>query len=187
MLLDLYSTLLTRVEVRPVEYVAPVVIRPIRPDDEGKLGAFFRGLSDRSRHRRFHAVMNDLPADVLARFVRPDGCDEVALVAVMRRLGGESVIGEVRYAIIDGKTRKAEFAIAVADVAQGIGLGKRLLRGLMRRATENKVAVLYGDVLPENQAMLALAREFGFRQRRDPHDPRLLLVEKSLEAARLAV
>jgi len=187
MLLDLYSTLLTRIEDRSVDYVAPIVIRPIRADDEEKLGAFFRGLSERSRHCRFHAVMNELPADVLARFVRPDGYDQVALVAVMRRPGGERVIGESRYVVIDNQARKAEFAIAVADVAQGLGLGKRLLRGLMRRAVENQVAVLFGDVLPENQPMLALAREFGFKQRRDPHEPRLFLVEKSLEAARLAV
>ena len=187
MLLDLHSALLTRIDGRSVDYVAPIVIRPIRPDDEGKLGAFFRGLSDSSRHRRFHAVMNELPADVVARFARPDGYDQVALVAVMGRPGGERLIGEARYVVIDDQARKAEFAIAVADIAQGLGLGKRLLRGLMRRATENQVAVLFGDVLPENRPMLALAREFGFKQRRDPHEPRLLLVEKSLEAARLAV
>jgi len=38
------------------------VIRAIRPDDEFKLDAFFRGLSPVSRHRRFLAVINELPA-----------------------------------------------------------------------------------------------------------------------------
>ena len=157
-----------------------VSIRPIRPEDERGLGEFFRNLSHRSRQRRFHGGLNELPPDLVARFVRPDKRAETALVAVVARGGRDALIGEARYVVSNSSTRDAEIAIAVADAAQGRGLGKRLLRGLLRRAAANKIARLYGDVAPDNGAMLALASAFGFRQRRDPTDARLLLVERSL-------
>jgi acetyltransferase len=157
-----------------------ISIRPVRPEDECGLGEFFRNLSDRSRQRRFHGGLNELPPDLLAHFARPDNAAEMALVAVAVCGGREALIGEARYVVSSNNTRDAEIAIAVADAAQGRGLGKRLLRGLLRRAADNRIARLHGDVLPDNGAMLALASAFGFRQRRDPTDARLLLVERSL-------
>jgi len=185
MVFQLFSTLLEwrkpSVE-RAAEESTPIVIRPIRPDDEPRLVAFFNGLSPRSRHRRFHGVVNELPPEIVSRFVHPDGRDELALVAVVKRGGREMVIAEARYALSGSATRSAEFAIVVADSSQGHGLGTRLLRSLMRRAAENQISKLYGDVLPDNGAMLRLAGAFGFRQRRDPDDPRLLRVEKTVLA-----
>ena len=182
MILELYSTLLTLREQRAAQDPAPIVIRPIRPEDEANLLAFFEGLSPRSRHRRFHAAVNELPPDVIARFVRANGRDELALVAVAKQNGRETVIGEARYVLSSCKTRCAEIAIVVADAAQGVGLGKRMLRSLMRRAAENQITQLYGEVMPDNRAMLGLAGAFGFRQRRDPDDPRLFRVEKTVSA-----
>jgi len=187
MVFQLFSTLLAWRKRRAdsaAEETAPIVIRPVRPADEPLLVAFFNGLSPRSRHRRFHGVVNELPPDIVSRFVHPDGRDELALVAVVKHGGKEMVIAEARYALCGNKTRSAEFAIVVADSSQGHGLGTRMLRSLMRRAAENQITKLYGDVLPDNGAMLRLAGAFGFRQRRDPDDPRLLRVEKTVLAGR---
>jgi acetyltransferase len=162
------------------ELSTSIVIRPIRPDDEDDLGTFYRTLSPASRHRRFLAVMNELPPSLLARFVRPDGRDEVALVAIATDGRAQSVVGEARFSFDAKCGGCAEFAIAVTDPEQRRGLGERLLRALLRYAAENDIACVYGDVLPDNQAILGLAHKLDFRERRSPIDPRLLRVEVAI-------
>jgi len=156
------------------------VIRTIRPDDESKLDAFFRGLSPVSRHRRFLAVINELPAELLAHFARPDGNTEVALVATTGAGSNESIVGEARFVVGAEESRCAEFALVVSDRAQGRGLGQRLLGTLIQRALDNDVACVHGDLLPDNHPMLGLARKYGFSEGRNPADPRLLRVRKTL-------
>lgn len=160
----------------------PVVVRSIRPEDEANLTAFFRGLSPGSRNRRFLAVMNDVPATLIAHFVRPDTRNEMALVAITSDGVTETVVGEARFVADHGQPNYAEFAIVVSDAAQGRGVGERLLRALIRRAHVAGVDRLYGDVLPENRAMLRLAGKLGFIEGRDPLDPRLLRVHRTLHA-----
>jgi acetyltransferase len=160
-----------------------IVIRPIRPDDERALGAFFRSLSPRSRHRRFLAVMNELPAPLLARFARPDGRNEAAFVATAWTGSEEMIVGDARYTAIVRPEGSAEFALAVHDRVQGCGVGERLLRALLRRANQSGMTRLFGDVLPDNRPMLALARKCGFSERRSPLDPRLVEVQSFLHAA----
>jgi acetyltransferase len=162
----------------PVE--TPIVIRPIRPDDEARLDAFFRSLSPKARHRRFLAVVNELPQALLARLVRPDGRNEAALVATSGTGRAESIVGEARFVADDTGPDCVEFAVAIADRAQGRGLGERMLRGLFRRAVERGITCVFGDVLPDNYAMLSLARKFGFSEGLNPLDPRLVRVRKSL-------
>jgi len=179
-MLDLEDATETSLDFEVEESSTSIVIRPIRPDDEDDLGAFFRTLSPASRHRRFLAVMNELPPSLLTRFARPDGRDEVALVAVATDGGAQSVVGEARFSFDAKCGGCAEFAIAVTDPKQRRGLGERLLRALLRRAAENNIACVYGDVLPDNHAILGLARKLDFRERRSPIDPRLLRVEVAL-------
>jgi RimJ/RimL family protein N-acetyltransferase len=158
-------------------------IRKARPDDEARLARFFQGLSPRSRHQRFLAVINELPAAVIKRFVERNTADEMSLFAVMTdRDDHETLIGEARYARADRSSR-AEFALAIADAAQAMGIGRCLLRALMRYARANGIETLFGDVLPENQGMLALAHELGFAERRDQHDARLRYVERPVGRA----
>jgi acetyltransferase len=177
---DLQETPASDSELRSGERAEGIIIRPIRPDDEPALGVFFSSLLPVSRHRRFLAVMNELPAPVLARFARPEAPDEVALVATARDGGKESMVGEARFVFDAHACRCAELAVAVTDAEQGRGLGERLRRGLIRRARDAGVACVYGDVLPDNHAMLGLARKLGFSERRSPADPRLLRVERAI-------
>jgi acetyltransferase len=177
---DLEDTAEAVLDIEAQDLSTSIVIRPIRPDDEDDLGAFFRTLSPNSRHRRFLAVVNELPPSVLSRFARPDGRDEVALVAVASDGRAQPVVGEARFAFDAKCGGCAEFAIAVTDPEQRRGLGERLLRALLRYAAENDIACVYGDVLPDNQAILGLARKLAFRERRSPADPRLLRIETTI-------
>jgi len=177
---DMEDTAEAVLDIEAQDLSTSIVIRPIRPDDEDDLGAFFRTLSPNSRHRRFLAVVNELPPSVLSRFARPDGRDEVALVAIASDGRSQPVVGEARFAFDADCGGCAEFAIAVTDPEQRRGLGERLLRALLRYAAENDIACVYGDVLPDNHAILGLARKLAFRERRSPLDPRLVRIETTI-------
>ena len=62
----------------------------------------------------------------------------------------------------DGKA--GEFAILVSHYINGMGLGRHLMRRLVRWAKGRKVRRVYGDVLESNLPMQALATSLGFRQ-----------------------
>lgn len=160
---------------------APVTIRPQRVDDGGRLAEFVRALSPASRYQRFHAVINDLSAPLLARLTRITPPREQALLATLATGGREIVLGEARYGEADDAIDARDVALAVDDAWQGAGIGTRMLRELMRYAQRAGVRRLTGDVLAANAPMLALARRFGFRQRRHPTDARLVRVERTLD------
>lgn len=162
---------------------APVTIRPQRPDDAALVVEFVRGLSAAARYQRFHATVNDVSEALLERLMRIAPPHETALLATCGAGRREFVVGEARYGRAVDAPDQHEFALAVSDAWQSVGVGTRLLRELMRRAALAGLRHLRGDVLVGNEPMLALAQRAGFRQRRHPTDARLARVERVLGAA----
>lgn len=114
--------------------------------------AVFAGLSDQSRYLRFHAPVPRLTRAFRDRLVDIDGIDHAAVVARI----GDRPIGIARL-VRTGRGR-AELAISVVDRWQRQGVGGCLLTALGELATRLGYTELHGDVLPENSAMLRLAR-----------------------------
>ena len=141
-----------------------VLIRPIRPDDALPLRAGFPLLQpDEIRQRFLHAV-TELTPEMAQRLTHPDPRTEFAIVAAEPLPPGEALVGAVaRASIIDG-TRDAEFAILVSRYIAGMGLGRHLMRRLVRWAKGKKLERIHGDVLEHNQPMLALAQSLDFRR-----------------------
>lgn len=167
----------------PPRDAASVFLRCVRPGDGALLGGLLRALSAASRYRRFHAFVNEFSESWRARLTRV-APDEAALLAIVRAGGREIAVGEARYAPAeDAGADTREFALVVADEWQGLGLGARLLRGLLCCAEHAGVRVLYGDVFADNAAMLACAQRLGFSRRRHPTDARLVRVAKTLRPA----
>jgi GNAT superfamily N-acetyltransferase len=115
--------------------------------------AVFAGLSARSRYLRFHAPTPRMTASARRVLVDVDGQRHAAVCA---RVGGDPV-GIAR--VIKTGERTAEIAVAVVDRWQRRGVGRRLLEELTAVAARMGVAELHGDVLPDNEAMLALVRK----------------------------
>jgi GNAT superfamily N-acetyltransferase len=159
-----------------------IVVRPARKDDAEQLAHFYRTLSPRSRLQRFHGAVNQLPAAMVARFAANDHPEERTLLAVLIGGAAEAIVGEGRLVAVPGG-RSAEFALSVADAAQGIGIGRRLARRLLGEAATLGVATLHGDVLPDNLPMLALAGSLGFAEALSPGDTRLRRIERPIEPA----
>lgn len=141
-----------------------VLIRPIRPEDALPLRAGFALLQPDEIRQRFLYTLTELTPDMADKLTRPDPRCEFAIVAAEPLPPGEALVGAVaRVAITDG-TRDAEFAILVSRYIDGMGLGRHLMRRLVRWARGKKLHRLYGDVLEHNQPMLALAESLGFRR-----------------------
>lgn len=156
----------------------PVLLRPVRPEDAGRVQSFVRALSPQSRRSRFLGGLSELVPHMLQRLTQPDHPQEFGLLALAGGPGECSVVGMANCALTEG--RSAEVAVVVADAWQRRGLGTRLLQSLACHTSG--VETLRAVVLAENRAMLALARRLGFRVLGNP-EPGLVQVEKLLTTA----
>lgn len=146
-----------------------VLIRPIRPDDAVPLRAGFPLLQPDEIRQRFMYSLKELTPEMADHLTRPDPRREFAIIAAEPLPPGEALVGAVaRVSMIDKTTeddrRQAEFAILVSHFIAGMGMGRHLMRRIVRWARGKKLERLYGDVLEQNQPMLALAKSLGFHR-----------------------
>lgn len=141
-----------------------ILIRPIRPEDAGPMQAAFSLLEPDEIRQRFLHPLKELSAQQAELLSRPDPRRGFALVAAEPLPPGEALVGAVARISIDDNGNDAEFAILVSHYVNGMGLGRHLMRRLVRWAKGRKVRRVYGDVLESNLPMQALATSLGFRQ-----------------------
>ena len=113
----------------------PVLIRPIRPEDEPLLVKFHETLSERSVSLRYFQALKlsrRVAHDRLTRICFIDYDREMALVVDRQEpwTGVHEILGVGRLSKIRG-TDDAEFALLVSDEHQGRGFGTELLRRLI--------------------------------------------------------
>ncbi len=133
-----------------------VHVRPVRPEDESAILAFYRGLSEDARRLRFFGEAIDLEqaahADATVDYV-----NDFALVA---EAGPEHrIVGVATYHRL--APDRAEVALAVADDYQGRGLGTILVGQLAEIADANGIRMFVAWVLPENYRMIQAFRDLG--------------------------
>jgi acetyltransferase len=157
-----------------------LLLRPIRPEDTERHLDFLRKLSPEDiRMRVFHTRRYIAPSE-LARLTQIDYEREMAFVAVAGDDAGET-LGVVR-AVTDPENARAEFGIVVRSDLKGQGLGSMLFAKIIRYCRERGTQRLVGDVLLENNGMLAMARRNGFTIDRSP-EPSAVRVTLALQAA----
>lgn len=139
-----------------------LLVRPIRPEDETRLGELLNSLAPEDSRMRFFDSIRNLPRARLARFTQIDYDREMALVAVERGSDGvEVVLGEVR-AVADPDSVVADFALVVASAIKGRGLGRLLLQSIVAYCRSRGIGELRGETLDGNLRMQRLARGLGF-------------------------
>ena len=132
-------------------------VRPIRPDDAGRLVEFHRRLSPHSVYLRFFTFHPTLSPAEVARFTTVDYVDRLALVAAE----GERLIAVGRFDRFPDTT-EAEVAFIVADEFQHHGIGALLLDELVKAARERGIETFSAQTLAENHSMLDVFRHAGF-------------------------
>ncbi|MEW6473405.1 MAG: GNAT family N-acetyltransferase [Actinomycetota bacterium] len=134
-------------------------IRPVTPADAERLVDLVARCSDDARYFRFHAAKPRLRAAEAAYLAAVDGRSRVALAATAVENGEERIVADARFDVIgDGD---AEAALLLRDDVTNRGLGTLLLDRLLEMAAGLGLRRLLLDILPENRAMLALARRVG--------------------------
>ncbi|MFU8855531.1 MAG: GNAT family N-acetyltransferase [Deferrisomatales bacterium] len=139
----------------------PVLVRPIRPEDEPMVQKLFDGLSAETIYFRFFHLIKSLGHEQLARFCQVDYDREIALVAMEEPPGKERLLA-MCHLHVSSAWGEAELAVVVGDYYQRQGLGRKLVSVGMDIARERGLKRITGMVLPENEGMLGLARKLGF-------------------------
>jgi acetyltransferase len=144
----------------------PVILRPIRPEDESLMIKFHGQLSEQSVRMRYAEGLrlDDRTAhDRLVRVCFGDYDRELALVAERRVAGGPEIIalGRLSRERARGNT-DAEFSLLVADPWQGKGVGGQLLARLIEVARQEGITRIYAEILEANLHMQRLCARLGF-------------------------
>ena len=158
----------------PIEYVSQwkmkdgstAIIRPIRAEDESRMVDFHQELSDATVYQRYfqpQVLESRVAHERLLRKCFLDYDREMALVA--ERLNNDTGIHEllgVGRLVRKQDEAESELGLVVADRWQSAGLGSELMRRLIAIAEKEGIRCIQADILPENKAMLALAKHFHF-------------------------
>jgi acetyltransferase len=164
----------------PIQYVTPwklrdgtpVIVRPIRPEDEPLMADFHVTLSERTVYNRYFSFLKlgeRISHERLTRICFNDYDREIALVADHKDPMTEQheILGVGRLTKLHCAS-EAEFAVLVSDRWQGRGLGSELLRQLIRIGREEKLEKITGQILSDNHEMQRVCRQLGFQLRHEP-------------------
>jgi GNAT superfamily N-acetyltransferase len=138
-----------------------VTVRAICREDAGTILQAFRSLDRESVYRRFFSPKKDLSQAELEQLTDVDFNRVVALVVTKATEHGEVLIGGGRYATDDPALGAAEIAFMTDDAHRGLGIASLILQHLALIAREAGISRFDGEVLAENQPMLAVFRGSG--------------------------
>jgi len=166
----------------PMQYVSiwktkkktPVLIRPIRPEDETLMVKFHETLSEESvYHRYFNSLKlsQRVAHDRLTHICFNDYDREIALVAEYRapKTQERRILGVGRLSKQHG-VNESEFSILISDEWQSQGLGTELLKRLVKIAAGEKHDRVTGHILNDNHAMQHICKAVGFKLTHKPED-----------------
>jgi len=154
-----------------------VLVRPLRPEDDALLRAFFAKVSREDLRLRFFSAVREFSHAFIARMVQLDYARAMALAAI-DPAGGE-MLGAVRL-LADADYHTGEYAIMVRSDLKGMGLGWALMQIMAQYARWQGLARIEGQVLRENTTMLSMCRELGFAVTPDPDDASIVIVRLPL-------
>jgi acyl-CoA synthetase (NDP forming)/L-amino acid N-acyltransferase YncA len=137
-----------------------VTIRPVAGSDRNAVAALHQDASPDSLRLRFFA--RPAPVALAAevdRLCRPQSDQHQALLAVE----AGTVVGVASCERMGETDHRAEFSVFVADGHHDRGIGTLLLEHLAARARVHGITQLIGEVLPDNNRMLRVARDLSTR------------------------
>lgn len=141
---------------------APLLLRPIRPEDGPAHLAFFDALTpDDVRYRMFVRV-RELQPSQLARFTQIDYDREMAFIATRLTPQGVAETLAVGRVVADPDNITAEFAVTVRSDLKGMGLGKLMMQKLIDYCRARGTREIVGEALPQNSRITGLAKRMGF-------------------------
>jgi acetyltransferase len=139
----------------------PIVIRPIRPEDEPMWRALLAECSHETLWSRFRFSFKVDTHEAAVRFCFVDYDRELTAVAEVEVAGQRRLLGVARL-VCDVDTGRAEFAVLVGDAWQGKGLGTLLTKYCLNHADRTRVKRITADTGRMNTRMIKIFKHFGF-------------------------
>ena len=169
----------------PDEYVrsaalpdgAPLVLRPIRPEDEPAWMAMLASCSRETIYSRFRYMFQWSTHQAAIRYCFVDYDREIAIVAETGEGDGRRLVGVGRL-VADPDHESVEYAVLVTDAWQGRGLGALLTDYCLEIAAGWGAKRMVAQTTSDNRRMLALFERRGFAM--DPAEDGLVNVSKPL-------
>lgn len=156
-----------------------LLVRPVRPEDEGLYLEFFRNVTEDDLRLRFFAPVKEFSHTFITRLTQIDYARAMAFVAIDEDSG--KMLGGVRLHS-DANHETGEYAILLRSDLKGRGLGWLLMQTMIEYAAADGLRMVQGEVLRDNTTMLAMCSELGFKIESDPDDPGLCRVALDLTA-----
>ena len=153
-------------------------LRPLHASDERRLQDFFYSHDKATLLLRYHYVPARLSREGAYALVNVDQNKNLALCIVARQGPREAIHAVGSYHLIP-KSQTAELAFVVQEAKRGLGLGKRLLKNLVRVARKRNLEKLIAVVQTGNQPMRHILESFGFMETLG-EDPGLITMALSL-------
>ncbi len=144
----------------------PMLMRPMRPEDEPALVTFHETLSDKTVYLRYLRPMlleKRVAHERLARICHCDYNREInfAVEIDAEEPSERKILGAARLSKMHG-LNEARFSILVSDPVHGRGLGKEMMRRLVEIAKQEKLSHIEALITPDNEAMKHICGQLGF-------------------------
>jgi acetyltransferase len=157
----------------------PMIVRPVRPEDEPLYPPFFAAVTPEDLRLRFFAPVKDFSRTFIVRFTQIDYARAMAFIALDAASG--AMLGVVRLHS-DAEYKTGEYAVLVRSDLKSRGLGWLLMQLIIEYARSEGLRTIGGQVLRENTTMLQMCRELGFQIGPDPLEPSSVMVRLSVSA-----
>lgn len=139
-----------------------MLLRPIRPEDAAPLEAAISLMGPVPIRERFLASLPESSEQLGRQLTHPNPKHEIILVAAETLPPGEALIAAIARAALLPGTRHAQCTVLVSDFIAGQGIGRQLLRKLVKWARGKYLDRIDGEVHASNQQLIQLAQSLGF-------------------------
>lgn len=135
-----------------------IIFRPLKPSDEEMMRRFFYRQSSESSTMRYLAPRTTMRHGEVQPYIQIDYEKTLSVVAIAQQRGIESIVAECRYAY-DQTNDEYEFAIAVDEDYQRLGIATLMLDLILSTAKSRGIKKIVGHVLGENESMFAVLKK----------------------------
>jgi len=139
----------------------PVLLRPIKPEDEPMWLEMLGSCSKESLYSRFRYFFHWESHEVATRYCYIDYNREIAIVAEIVENGRKKLIGVGRL-IADPDHETVEYAILIADAWQQKDLGNILTDFCLDVAESRKLRKIVAQTTTDNKRMISVFQKRGF-------------------------
>ncbi len=143
---------------------SPVLLRPIKPEDEPMWLELLASCSKESIYHRFRYDFYFDSHEVATQFCFIDYDREIAIVAEIEEEGKKKLIGVGRL-IADPDVEVMEYAILITDAWQKKELGYILTEYCMEVAKNREIKTLVAETTRDNKPMISVFRKLNFKIR----------------------